>query len=555
MFVLHAKKLRWLFWLRLVISVRSLTRRKGYVIGTVILLLLVVLLAGGAAVGTFFAYRTLPALASAEVLFLVLTGVYLAWMVLPLFEFSLNEGLDLSKLQIFPLTRAEWLSSLLLSTLLDVPMIALVFIFAAVLAGWATSLLVGAFILLTLLLFTVLVVATSQFVLALFMRTLQSRRFRDLSLILLVMAGSLCSLLFIFSNEFLDVAKLESGQFSAYLQWFPPGMVTRSILLAAHGDWLMAWFWFAAVLVICVIVLALWLFLLEHSLVTPEAGGTATISAQAQVQAPRRTGGEARSVWRTALGERLVPQHIRALATKDLKYYWRDPSLKVLLFQFVVLAAILLGGPFVTGRTDLLIATGWMVLVIPFVALLFSTMLFSMNTLGMEQSGLAMLFLFPVRPQHILWAKNLAASVLSLAGMAVLVVATALLSRAWELVIPALLIGVAGLGVTLGCGNLASVFFPQRQGRRAIRASGAAPSGSWLRGVFSLLMWFFTALALMPIALATALPRLAGTPWIWAFTIPAALCYGLLFYLVVTHYAAARLLAKAPEILEMVASE
>lgn len=550
MFVLHAKKLRWLFWLRLIVSVRSLTRKKGHMIGAIILLLLVVLLAGGVAVGTFFAYRTLPALASAEVLFLVLTGVYLVWMVLPLFEFSLNEGLDLSKLQIFPLTRAEWLTSLLLSTLLDVPMIALVFIFAAVLAGWATSLLVGAFILVTLLLFTVLVVATSQLVLALFIRTLQSRRFRDLSLFLLLFVSSLCSLLFLFSNEFLDVAKLERGQFSFYLQWFPPGMVARSIQLATNGNWLMAWLWFAVVLIICVLVLALWLFLLEHSLVTPEAGGTATISAQA----PRRTGGE-QAIWRTALGERLVPQHIRALAVKDLTYYWRDPQLKVLLFQFVVMAAIFLGGPSALGRTDLLLVSGWMVLVIPLVVLLFSTMLFSMNTLGMEQRGLAMLFLFPIRPQHILWAKNLAASVLSLAEMAVLVVVTALLSRAWELVIPALLIGVAGLGVTLGCGNLASVFFPQRQGRRAIHASGASPSGSWLRGAFSLLMWFFTALALMPVALAIALPRLAGTSWIWVVTIPAALCYGLLFYLAVTHFVAARLLAKAPEILEMATGE
>ena len=73
-------------------------------------------------------------------MFLVLTGIYLLWIVLPLLEFTVNEGLDLSKLTLFPLTRAELMASLVLSSLLDVPTLGLLLVFAAVVAGWAFSL-------------------------------------------------------------------------------------------------------------------------------------------------------------------------------------------------------------------------------------------------------------------------------------------------------------------------------------------------------------------------------------------------------------------------------
>ena len=192
--VLHADKLRWLFWLRWKLLLRGFTRDRGRLIGLVLLLLFGLPFAIGIGVLTFLAYRHLPSPANMEVLFLVLTAVYLLWAVLPLLEYTINEGLDISKLALFPLTRAELMVSLLFSTLLDVPTVGLLLIFAAVVAGWAISLPVALMALLTMLVFYVQVIGTSQLILALLMRTLQSRRFRDLSIILVALFSSSCYL-------------------------------------------------------------------------------------------------------------------------------------------------------------------------------------------------------------------------------------------------------------------------------------------------------------------------------------------------------------------------
>src|SRR5260370_16919971 len=80
--------------------------------------------------------------------------------------------------------------SLLFSTLLDIPTIGLVLLLAAAVAGWSISAPVAILALVTILIFYVQVVGISQLVLALFMRILQGRRFRDLSIIVFALFTS-----------------------------------------------------------------------------------------------------------------------------------------------------------------------------------------------------------------------------------------------------------------------------------------------------------------------------------------------------------------------------
>ncbi len=147
---IHADKLRWLFWLRWKTLMRGYTRRPLSIIGAIFVLLFIVLLAGTIAVVSFFAYRLLPSPANSQVLYLVLTAALLLWIMLPLLEFTANEGLDASKLILFPLTRAELMASLLFSTLLDIPTIGLVLcsIFPPLdlCSSWSPSLQVGQFL-------------------------------------------------------------------------------------------------------------------------------------------------------------------------------------------------------------------------------------------------------------------------------------------------------------------------------------------------------------------------------------------------------------------------
>src|SRR6266699_4329348 len=286
---IHADKLRWLFWLRWKTLMRGYTRRPLSIIGAIFVLLFIVLLAGTIAVVSFFAYRILPSPANSEVLYLVLTAVLLLWIMLPLLEFTANEGLDASKLILYPLTRAELMSSLLFSTLLDIPTIGLVLVLAAVIAGWAVSVPVAILAFFTMLIFYVLVVGVSQLVLALFMSTLQSRRFRDLSIIIVAVFASSCYLVeqFVLGGaRFLHFTQsLQHGSYSPYLQWLPSGVAVRSILMATQWAWVSSLAWLGLLLVISVVVLYLWQLVLERSLSSPEVSGSARVRNRRRQQA------------------------------------------------------------------------------------------------------------------------------------------------------------------------------------------------------------------------------------------------------------------------------
>src|SRR6266853_4990080 len=277
--IIHIDKLRWLFWLRLKTLMRGYTRNPLSIIGSIFMLLFIVFFAGAVAVGTFFAYRLLPAPANIEVLFLALTAVYFLWIILPLLEYTVNEGLDVSKLIQFPLTRAELMASLLFSTLLDIPTIGLVLVLVAVIAGWAVSVPVIILASVTMLIFYIQVVGISQLVLALFMRVLQGRRFRDLSIIIIAVFTSSCYLIQQFvlgGSRILHLYdNLQSASFSPYLQWLPSGLAARSITQAIQGNWGASIATLALLLVTSVLTLYLWQFVLQRSLSASEVGASA----------------------------------------------------------------------------------------------------------------------------------------------------------------------------------------------------------------------------------------------------------------------------------------
>src|ERR1700730_9556239 len=277
MMVIHRDKLRCLFWLRWKLFQRGFTRDKPRIIVAIFMIVFGLPIYTGIAIATFLGYRLLPVPANAEVLFLVLTGVYLVWMVLPLLEFTVNEGLDVSKLMLFPLTRPELMVSLLFSTLLDTPMFGLILVFIAVVAGWAISLPVTLLTIVAVLIFYTQVVGMSQLGLAVLMRTLRSRLFRDLSIILIALFSSSC---YLFQQLVLRgigtgniVAGLQRQAFSTYLQWLPPGMTARAIQQAVLRNWGASIAWLIVSLLTSVLVLYLWAYVLERSLSTPEVGG------------------------------------------------------------------------------------------------------------------------------------------------------------------------------------------------------------------------------------------------------------------------------------------
>ncbi len=554
---LHLDKLHWLFWLRWKMFLRGFTRasgRIGYIIGTVFQFLFGLLIGGVVGVGSYFAYHYLDAPANAEVLFLVLTGAYLLWLMLPLFEFSVNEGLDISKLALFPLTRWELMTSLLFSTLLDVPTIGLFLVLAAVVVGWAFSVPLALIALLTMLVFYAQVVAMSQLVLALLARTLQSRRFRDLTVILFVILSSSCYIIqqFVFrglaSTNFLGA--LKNATFSPYLQWLPPGMAARAVQQASLGNWGASLAWLAGLVVVTLAVLYLWQQVVERGLGSTE-GGARTVRARRRQEHPlvARTDGQTASVW-----ERLLPPQVLAIAVKDLKYYRRDPQLLGLLFQSILSIVVLLVVTlFNTGGTNRLTFLGsWTVMIAPLYIFL-SLYTLSYNVLGIERQSLTTLFLFPIEPKRILWGKNLVVLGIGVVEEILIILLAAFLTGAWSFVLPAFAIGLAGIGVILGIGNFTSVFFPMRmrQIQRGFQSSAANTStqNGCLRGIMSLATLACMLIVLIPVGLALVLPVILNARWVWFASIPASLVYGAAIYFAVTALVAPRIVERAPEIL------
>ena len=557
----HADKVRWLFWARWKMLTRGFARNRASLIGSIIFLLVVVFFAGLAAFGTYFAYRALPTPANIEVLYLVLTGLFVLWIVLPLLEFSNNEGLDISKLTLFPLTRAELMVSLLFSTLLDVPTVGLFLLMAAIVAGWAVSVPVAILTVMTMLIFYIQLVGISQLVLALFMRTLQSRRFRDLSIIIIAVFTSSCYLmqqLVLGGTRVLRLYdNLLAGSYSPYLQWLPSGFAARAIQQAVLGNWGASLASLGLLLVVSVALLYLWQAVLQRSLSASEVGGSARTRNQRRQQvavspvgAINRAPAMGANLW-----DRLLPPQVTAIAVKEMKYFWRDPQLKALLFQSVVYVAVFIVGPLV-NPSSAGFGKQYILFISPLVVLLFLTSI-SLNSLGLERQSLTTTFLFPIEPQRLLWGKNLAVATLGIGELILLIGVGAFLSQAWNLVLPVAVLGLAGMGVTLGCGNFTSVYFPQymRQMQRGFRATGTTSQSGCLRAVMSLVMLLVTALLVAPVALGLFLPLIFRAQWLWTITIPLSLVYGIAFHQIITRLVSPRIVERAPEILAVTTRE
>lgn len=557
--VVHSDKLRWLFWLRWKLFTRGFTRERGRLITTILSIVVLLPLLVAVAVITFLAYRDLPTPANSEVLFLVLTAAYLLWLVLPLLEFTVNEGLDVSKLVQFPVTRLEVMLSLLFSTLLDIPMFGLLLIFLAVVVGWAISVPVALFTILAMLIFYVQIVGMSQLVLALLMRTLQSRRFRDLSILLIALISSMFyivdQVIFRVVGTRNIATGLQHAAFSNYLQYLPPGMTARAIQQAVVGNWGASFAWLLVSLVAAVVVLYLWQIVLERSLSTPESGGAVRTRHR---RAAGSTAGAAdatqtRPVAAPALDRNTRfnagTEQILAMTRKEFIYFWRDPQLKAVIFQSVIYIAIITIGPFL-GTSGSRVGASTVLFIAP-LAVFLSMFTLSYNTLGMERQSLTTLFLFPIEPRRILMGKNLVVAVIGVVELMILVLVGAFLSRNWNLALPALVIGLAGIALVLGCGNASSVFFPSKMRQmRGTRITGSSSgSAGCLRAIMSLVLLVITAILLIPVALALFLPIFLRAEWAWVITMPASLIYGAAFYIIVTNIVAAKMLYREPDIL------
>lgn len=560
-FSLRWDHIRALLWLRWKLTLRGYTRSTRQIVGFIFTLIFLLGLAAVFSVGTAAGYLLLDRQDAAQLLFIVLAGVWVAWVAFPLMQYTLNEGLDVTKLQIYPLTRGEQMVSLLLATLFDMSAIVLVSLLVAVAVGWHASLSAVLVTLVALALAYLLIVTTSQLLLAALMGILRSRRFRDLSVVFFALFGVSCALI----NQFVSRAMIgfQPNEFVSlhldrYLQWLPTGMGARAIVLADQGDPVAALPWLGMMLALVLVMVIVWAWVLDRGITTAEsAGGGVRRRARRGRSAIALDGavavtGPARTGWRLFSGP------VLAIADKDRRYFWRDPQIKASLIStlflliFVMLPSLFSGRPIEVGSPEggfgLPIAS-WQVFLAPIPAL-FITINLAQNAFGLEREGLQTLFLFPVRPLDILRGKNLAAGVVALSAAVLMTLAVAALGGSWSNAPIALGYAISAIFVLLGCGNFISVFIPMRVRRMRMGQGNFAASGNGcLRTILMVVATQATYVLLLPVAAALLLPLILSHPEWLVITLPASLLYAAVFYELVTRFAASQLLKRAPDIL------
>jgi hypothetical protein len=565
-FSLRWDHIRILLWLRWKLTVRGHTQSARQIVSFIFTALFMLVLAALLGFGTAAGYLVLDRPDAAQLLYIVLVGLWVAWTAFPLMQYTLNEGLDVTKLQTYPLTRGEQMASLLLATLLDMSTIIILALLAAVIVGWHASLAAVLITIGALALAYVLIVTTSQLLLAALMGILRSRRFRDLMVVFFALFGVSCALI----NQFVSRAMIgfrpsdfTSWHLERYLQWFPTGMGAHAIILADQGNYVAALPWLGVMLALVLVMVVVWAWVLERGITTAESAGAGVRRRSRRGRAPVAVGGTNGSALAgagSARGARgLFSGPALAIADKDRRYFWRDPQIKASLVSTIfLLVFVMLPSIFGGRRIDVTTPSGglglpiapWQVFVAPLPSLLI-TLNLAQNAFGLEREGLQTLFLFPVRPLDILRGKNLAVGAVAGSVSVLMTVLVAALGGAWSNVPLALGYAVAAILVLLGCGNLISVFIPMRVRRMRMGQGNFAASGNGcLRTILMIFATMTTYALLAPVALALLLPLILSHPEWLIGTLPGSILYAVVFYELVTRLAASQLLKRAPDILK-----
>lgn len=563
-YAINPAHVRTLLWLRWKLTLRGYTRSWQRIVGLVVSILVIVPVSIGVAFGSVYAYTNLSTAAATQILFGVLALLYIGWAALPLLQYTLNEGLDVTKLQIYPLTRGEQMISLILATFFDFTTVVIIALYVAVFLGWHASPLAATITVVALLAAYVHTIGFSQLILAALMGLLRTRRFRDLTVIVFALFGSACSLgSQIVTRSFIinDPSSLARVDLATYLRWTPPGMGAQAIVLANSGNILLAMPWLLASLALMPVLLWIWAVVLERGITSAESAGS---DSRRRVRRPRlaATGATtsngnpahampttqpARPAWRP------ISPVALAITQKDARYLWRDPQLKAALLSTLLATIFLLVPRFYAGTqaaSSSRLNNGPESIFLGIFPALLVILTFSLNSLGMDRAGLQMLFLFPVRPLDILFGKNLFIGSLSFVILVALTCARAALGSGWDYVPLAIAVGTAAIFVMLACGNVTSVISPfrMRQMRTGDTSTFSQENGC-LRSVIAITTLVVTAILLIPVAVAVIIPFGIERPQWLIYTVPVALIYGISLYQFATRLIAPIMLKRGPEIL------
>ncbi|HSM56231.1 MAG TPA: hypothetical protein VK879_08765, partial [Candidatus Sulfomarinibacteraceae bacterium] len=208
--------------LRARLSFRQFMGEKGRLLVAILTVVMLAPVVVGLAIGSGVGYFMLPDPWPAQLMGFVLLFSWGLWSVAPVLSFNVNEGLDPTRLLVYPISRRDFLAHLLLGTLLDYPTYFLIPFALAIIAGFGLGLSLP-IVLVALFLAYLLMVFTSQTVVSVLGGVLRSRRFRDIMVIVGAGFGMSCWAVSMFFQgpieEFMESSA--GGMESFLLTWQP----------------------------------------------------------------------------------------------------------------------------------------------------------------------------------------------------------------------------------------------------------------------------------------------------------------------------------------------
>jgi ABC-2 type transport system permease protein len=551
---LRPRVLGTLLWLRWKLLLRRWARSPATIIGSVFLLVFLVVPVGFLAAGTAYAYQNLtPTSEALDLLFYILFAAYILWTVLPLLSFSINEGLDITKLSNYPLSQPELMVGLVLATLLDIPTLALAAMLAAVVIGWAHTSVQAVLIAVTVIVAYLHIVGLSQLALAALGGLLRSRRWRDLSIVL----GSVLLIAYYLVSQVLlrpilsrlggnGIASLLSLNVGSWMQFLPPGMAVRAVAAIAANDAVGAAAWLAALIGSCALVFWAWSAVLARALATPDEAGVVSRRRSARRVSDAAPKGVAA----------LLPPATFALAAKDLRYYAREPYYKRLYLGSVYFVIVFIVLPLIERGSSGSLGHSSGTAQIALLSAVFLVSNLSVNAFGYESRSISTLALFPVPARDVFLGKNVATFVLGLIEGAILLAIVCFVTQAWAFA-PVYAAGMLGaMGVAMGLGNIIAVFLPIRVARMTIGQSQNNPGSGFTNGLIRVGATLGGYVLMAPIVIGVIIttdisPSLSGQ----IAMIIIALIYGAALYAGGTAIAASAYYPRLTKIIEVLSVE
>ncbi len=419
----------------------GIAQRLGFAVGWLIALVL------GFSVGAVVAvFSTLLPASGDLALLILLSLVFVGWVVTPiLMPGSADQMADPERLAQYPLTPSQQVTGLLLAGLLA-PTALFAFLTAAG-GAFASSATVG--IRLTVVgcavVFTVLCLAASRATQALLGGIVDSRRGRDL---VVLVTGVISLGIYLLTqnvhNMTESLAGVQNESAESALSWTPPGAVGQAMISAQNGQWGDA----AVRLAVAVVSVGLLLLLWAWGIRRFANGGHG---------APRRSVTQLRSAVSLSLTPFPVnaarPSALTAAMSQQLRYYlFRSPR----AFQSMALSLVLAG--FVGHDMSIygLVAES---AAFTFVAIA----LHAPNLFAYDDKGFTYLLVTGAPWRPILAGKALAGPIIVIPVMLAVLFVEAALTDQWSQVLLAFVVGLSVVAVAVGLGALVSTWEPQNR--------------------------------------------------------------------------------------------